>query len=361
MKEKLVTVFGTRPEIIRLSALLPKLDQFFDHKIINTYQNYLPQLNDIFIDELKIRKPDYDLKIEHIDYGKKIGNIIEQTHKILKEFEPDKLLVLGDTYSSMTVLPASNMNIKIYHMEAGMRSGNWNIPEEKNRKIIDHLSNINMPYPENSRKNLIKEGINPLKIFVTGNPIIEVLEKYMGEIDNSQILNELNLIKGKYFVVTIHRYENVSDYETMKNLIKTLIRITNDYPNDKLVVFTHPRFLESMESFNFRLPPQIRLRKNTGFFDFVQLQKNAKCVLTDSGTVPEECTYLKVPCIILRNNTERPEFVDLGSNIIAGTKIENIMNSLDMALTKKPDWDWEKSLGDGRTSEKVIRILRNVI
>ena len=178
MKEKLVTVFGTRPEIIRLSALIPKLDEQFDHKIINTYQNHMTNLNDLFLDELKIRKPDYNLDIRHENYGVEISDIIQQVWDILNDVKPSKLLVLGDTYSCLSVMPASNLGIKIYHMEAGMRSGDWRIPEEKNRKIVDNLSTINMAYTENSRRNLLREGMNPLKTFVTGNPIIEVLEKY---------------------------------------------------------------------------------------------------------------------------------------------------------------------------------------
>jgi len=360
MKEKLITVFGTRPEIIRFSVLIPKLDRNFDHKIINTYQNHLPQLNDIFINEMGIRKPDYNLTIHHENYGVEISDIIEQTYDILKKEKPDKLLVLGDTYSCLTVLPASNLGIKIYHMEAGMRSGDWRMPEEKNRKIVDNLANINLPYTENSRKNLIREGFDPKKLFVTGNPIIEVLEKYDKQITESEILKKLKLTAKSYFLVTLHRVENVTDITSMRSIVKALEHIHKKY-KQQVVVFAHPRFLESLEKFNIHIKPEIRLRANIGFFDFVQLQKNARCVLTDSGTVPEECAYLKIPCVSIRTSTERQEFVDLGTNIIAGTKWESIIDAVEMSMFKLPDWDWEKSLGDGRTSERVLRIIKGVL
>jgi len=360
MTEKLMTIFGTRPEIIRLSRLIPKLDRNFDHKIINTFQNHLPQLNDIFTSELKIRKPDYNLDISHKDYGHEIVDIISQTYEILKKEKPDKLLVLGDTYSCLSVLPASNLGIKIYHMEAGMRSGDWRMPEEKNRKIVDNLANINLAYTENSRKNLIAEGFDPKKTFVTGNPIIEVLNDYATEINNSTILKRLELTEKKYFLVTIHRVENISDAKTMKSLVTALEKIYKIYKN-KMIVLAHPRFVEGLSKFNIKINPKIRLRKNCGFFDFVKLQKWARCVLTDSGTVPEECAYLKVPCITLRSSTERQELVDLGTNIIAGTNWKSILDAVEISMYKQPDWDWEKSLGDGRTSERVLRIIKGVL
>jgi|APSaa5957512535_1039671.scaffolds.fasta_scaffold16362_3 UDP-N-acetylglucosamine 2-epimerase (non-hydrolysing) len=362
MKEKLVTVFGTRPEIIRLSALIPKLDEQFDHKIINTYQNHMTNLNDLFLDELKIRKPDYNLDIRHENYGVEISDIIQQVWDILNDVKPSKLLVLGDTYSCLSVMPASNLGIKIYHMEAGMRSGDWRIPEEKNRKIVDNLSTINMAYTENSRRNLLREGMNPLKTFVTGNPIIEVLEKYRSEIAKSQIIDKLDLDPKGYYLTTIHRAENVTDEKALKDIVKALEILNLQMENQNaMVVFTHPRFLESMEKFNIQIDPSIRLRRNIGFFDFVKLQMDAKCVLTDSGTVPEECAYMKTPCVTVRSSTERPELVDLGTNIIAGTNCIDIVSAVEQATKNTPDWDWEKSLGDGRTSEKVLRILKGVL
>lgn len=360
-KEKLMTVFGTRPEIIRFSALIPKLDQHFDHKIINTYQNYVPQLNDIFVDELKIRKPEYNLKISHNNYGEEVADIVRQTHEIFAKEKPKKLLVLGDTYSCLAVLPASHLGIKIYHMEAGMRSNDWRMPEEKNRRIVDNLAKINLPYTENSRKNLIREGFDPQKIFVTGNPIIEVLEKYKKEILQSKALEKFKVSRGKYFLITIHRSENVMEYTTMKNIIKALEYIKQKYTTSEMIVFTHPRFIENMSNFSININKEIRLRKNAGFFDFVKLEQNAKCVLTDSGTVPEECAYFKIPCVTVRESTERPEFVDLGTNIIAGTNYKGIVEAVEVSLSKKPDWNWEKSLGDGRTSDKVLNILKSVI
>lgn len=364
LKEKLITIFGTRPEIIRLSRIIPRLDEHFDHKMINTYQNHLTNLNDIFVNELGIRRPDYNLKINHDNYGKEISDIISQVWTILNKERPDKILVLGDTYSCLSVMPASNLGIKIYHMEAGMRSGDWRMPEEKNRRIVDHLATINLPYTENSRQNLLREGIDPLKIFVSGNPIIEVLDWYENEINNSKILEKLNVKENKYYMATIHRIENVSNSKALKSIIRALEKIYMSHPKDSrydVLVFAHPRLLESMEKFNLRINPKIRLRKNIGFFDFVKLQKHAKCVLTDSGTVPEECSYFKRPCVTIRNSTERPEFVDLGTNIISGTnKAQDIVDAVKIA-TESMSWNWEKSLGDGRTSERVLKVLKGAL
>lgn len=356
MKEKLVTVFGTRPEIIRLSRILPKLDDTFEHISINTYQNFLPNLNDIFLDQLKIRQPDYNLKISHKNYGQEIGDIIRQTHEILLKEKPDKLLILGDTYSCLSVMPASNLGIKIYHMEAGMRSGDFKIPEEKNRKIVDHLSTINLPYTEYSRQNLIREGLDPKKIFVTGNPIIEVLNHYNSEIEKSTILKKF---EKDYVLVTMHRHENVTNPITLTNVMKAVDNISRKY---EVIFFAHPRLLEALEKHKIRALPNVRLRKTVGFFDFVKLQKNAKCVLSDSGTVPEECAYLKVPCITLRNVTERQEFVDLGTNTVVGTKSHSkIFDAVQRAISSNYEWKWNETLGDGKTSERVIRILEGVL
>ncbi len=345
MSEKLITVFGTRPEIIRLSCIIPKLDKYFDHKIINTYQNFTHNLNDIFLKQLRI-KPDYNLDIPHDSYGTKVGSIISKTFEILQKERPDKVLILGDTYSGLSILPATNLGIKIYHMEAGNRSGDWRMPEEKNRRIIDHLSDINMPYTEHSRRNLLMEGINPRKIFVTGNPIFEVLERC----SESSSVYDMGLKPEKYYLVTIHRDENVTDKQTIHNIFMALNELSK---TSQVVLLAHPRLVEKMEHTN--LSPDIIVKESLGFFEFVGLQRHAKCVLTDSGTVPEECSYFGVPCVIVRDSTERPELVESGV-IVSGTNSNAILDSVRMVEN-----DRSKKSNATNVSDVVLRILRGIL
>ncbi len=352
--EKLVTVFGTRPEIIRLSVLIPKLDKYFNHKIINTYQNLHSNLNDIFLDQLKIRKVDYNLTISHKNYGEEIGDIINKTYEILLKENPSKLLILGDTYSSLCILPATKLGIKIYHMEAGNRSGDWRMPEEKNRRIIDHLSDINLPYNENSRNNLLKENINPRKIFVTGNPIFEVLERFKNQISMSQIIPQLKLELRRYYLVTVHRNENLVNDKALTCIFQALSELAR---YDKVVVLAHPRLLEKINGNKFAHHDNIIIKESLGLFDFVRLQQSAKCVLTDSGTVPEECAYFKVPCVTLRDSSERPELIDMGASIISGTtNSPNILRAVKLAQTVNWDNNFETNVSD-----KVLRILGGVL
>lgn len=364
MKEKLVTIFGTRPEIIRLSSLIPKLDKYFDHTIINTYQNSHPNLNKNICEELNITS-DQNLEIDTTNLGQEIGDIIFNTWQALDDIKPDKLLILGDTYSGLSVIPASRLNIQTFHMEAGMRSYDKRMPEESNRKIIDHLSDINLPYTENSKQNLLRENIPPNKIFVTGNPIFEVLENNMDLIDESYILEKWGrnkvdedggshpskIYSKEYYLVTIHRHENVTNPVALKNILKALDKLSKKY---KVIVLTHPRFKQVIGEIGEKLQanPEIMLTDNVGFFDFVKLQKNAKCVLTDSGTVPEECAYLQVPCVSVRDSFERNELIDSGMTVVSGTETESILRAVEISENIKWRYKFETNVSD-----KVLKIL----
>lgn len=349
-----MSIFGTRPEIIRLSRIFALLDKNFEHVMVNTSQNYTRELNSVFFDDLSIRKPDYDLKVNTEAYGIEVADVIVKTEKLLKKEKPDILLILGDTNSGLSAIPAAHQGIKIAHLEAGMRSYDLRMPEEKNRVMIDHLSTVLLPYTHYSRENLIRENIHPSKIFVVGNPIIEVIEHYMPKIEKSKILQKLKLKKNDYFLVTAHRSENVDDLKSLKNIFSGLEKIHHKF-NKKVIYPIHPRTTSKMK--NIPIPKGIELIDPLGFFDFTYLEKNAFCLLTDSGTVPEEMLYFKKPCVTIRESTERPEIIEAGSNILSGLNPENILRSAESITSGTPDWQWKEALGDGKTSRKVINIL----
>ena len=351
---KIMSIFGTRPEIIRLSRIFALLDTNFEHVMINTSQNYTKELNSVFFDDLNIRKPDYDLKVNTEAYGVEVADVIVKTEKLLKKEKPDILLILGDTNSGLSAIPAAHQGIKIAHLEAGMRSYDFRMPEEKNRVMIDHLSTVLLPYTPYSRENLIRENIHPSKIFVIGNPIIEVIEHYMPKIEKSKILQKLKLKKNDYFLITAHRSENVDDLKSLKNIFSGLEKIHKKF-NKTILYPIHPRTTSKMK--HIEIPKGIKLIDPLGFFDFTYLEKNAFCLLTDSGTVPEEALYFKKPCVTIRETTERPEIIEAGSNILSGLKPENILRSTESITMDKPDWQWKEALGDGKTARKVINIL----
>jgi UDP-N-acetylglucosamine 2-epimerase (non-hydrolysing) len=355
---KVISIFGTRPEIIRLSRIFQLLDKNFNHVMVNTSQNYTYELNSKFFEDLKIRKPDYDLKVKASAFGKEIAEIIEKTDFVLRKESPDILLILGDTHTGLSAIPAAHRGIKIAHLEAGMRAYDFRIPEEKNRVIIDHLSSILLPYTNYSRENLIRENIHPSKIYVVGNPIIEVINYYLPKIEKSNILKKLRLKKNNFFLVTAHRSENVDDPRTLRNIFAALEKIHEKY-RKRIIYPIHPRTISktSLKA----VPRGIELINPLGFSDFTKLEKNAFCLITDSGTVPEETLYFKKPCVTIREFTERPETIEAGSNILAGLDPIDILESVNTITSIKPDWEWDKMLGDGRTSRKVINILRGQI
>jgi len=351
---KVMSIFGTRPEIIRLSRIFPLLDSHFEHVIVNTSQNFTYELNSIFFSELGIRKPDYNLKIKTEQYGLEVAEIIEKTEKLLVREKPDVLLILGDTNSGLSALPAAHHGIKVAHLEAGMRSYDFRMPEEKNRIIIDHLSSILLPYTNYSRENLIRENIHPSKIYVVGNPIIEVINYYLSKIEKSKILEELKLKPNDFFLVTAHRSENVDDSQTLEKIFLGLKKLHEKF-RKRVIYPIHPRTLSKIKK--HKVPKGIELIKPLGFFDFSKLEKNAFCLITDSGTIPEESLYFRRPCVTIRESTERPEYIEAGSNILAGLEPENVLRSARLISSINHDWEWNKALGDGKTSFKVANIL----
>jgi UDP-N-acetylglucosamine 2-epimerase (non-hydrolysing) len=333
-----MSIFGTRPEIIRLSRIFNLLDQNFEHVMVNTNQNFTPELNAQFFSDLKIRKPDYNLRVKTTGYGKEIAEIIEKSEKILKKEKPDVVLILGDTNSGLAALPAANMGIKIAHLEAGMRSYDSRMPEEKNRVTIDHLSTLLFPYTQYSRENLIRENIHPSKIYVIGNPIIEVINYYSKDIDKSGILEKLKVKPNEYFLVTAHRSENVDESKSLEKIFQSLQILKSKYKK-KIIYPIHPRTASKIK--NKINTKGIELIKPIGFFDFSKLEKNAFCLITDSGTIPEEALYFKKPCITIRESTERPEYVEAGSNIISGLEPKNILSSVKLITSQKYDLEWD--------------------
>ena len=352
---KIMSIFGTRPEIIRLSRIFEQIDKNFEHIMVNTSQNFTRELNSIFFDDLKVRKPDFDLKINTDAYGPEVADVIIKTEKLLKKENPDILLILGDTNSGLSALPAAHQGIKVAHLEAGMRSYDFRMPEEKNRVMIDHLSTLLLPYTPYSRENLIRENVHPSKIYIVGNPIIEVIDFYLPKIEKSNILSKLKLKKNDYFLVTAHRSENVDDKKSLRNIFTGLEKIYQKY-NKKIIYPIHPRTVSKMKG--IEIPSGIKIIEPLGFFDFSNLEKNAFCLITDSGTVPEESLYFRKPCVTIRESTERPETIEAGSNILSGLNPEKILQSVNVITSKKPDWEWNTALGDGKTSRKVVNILQ---
>jgi UDP-N-acetylglucosamine 2-epimerase (non-hydrolysing) len=338
---KILTILGTRPEIIRLCRVISKLDAQCGagsgHVLVHTGQNYDYKLNELFFQQLGVRKPDHFLDARG-SLGEQIGIIITKSEKVMLEEKPDRLLLLGDTNSALSAIIAKRLGIPVYHMEAGNRCYDDRVPEEVNRRIIDHSSDILMPYTAGSRANLLREGIPTERIFTTGNPIYEVIRYYDKEIQSSKILSELGLKPGGYFLVTAHRAENVDDEDRLKNLLVGLDAIQQVY---KLPVICslHPRTKNKMEQFGIKVTNHnIRMMEPFGFFDFIALEKNALCVLSDSGTVQEETCILHVPAVTLRDVTERPETLECGSNVLAGVQPERMLNSVKAMLKQKPAW-----------------------
>jgi UDP-N-acetylglucosamine 2-epimerase (non-hydrolysing) len=351
---KVMSIFGTRPEIIRLSRIFPALDSNFKHVMVNTSQNYTPELNAIFFSELGIRKPDYNLKIETSQFGVEVADIIKKTEKILIKEKPDVLLILGDTNSGLSAIPAAHLGIKIIHLEAGMRAYDFRMPEDKNRTLIDHLSSVLLPYTDYSRENLIRENIHPSKIYVIGNPIVEVIEYYLPKIEKSKILQKMKLKTKDYFLITAHRSENVDQIENIKKLFSSLQKIQKKFK--KRIIFPmHPRTLSKIKK--LKIPNEIEIIKPLGFLDFTKLEKNAFCLITDSGTVPEESLYFKIPSVTIRETTERPEYIEAGSNILSGLEPNDVVRAVDLITSKNIELEWNSRLGDNLTSSKVLNIL----
>ena len=336
---KVMTILGTRPEIIRLSRLIPHLDQSCEHVLVHTGQNFDPTLSDNVFRDLQVRAPDAYMGVgAAANFGEQIAQVIAKTHELLASHRPDRLLVLGDTNSALSAIVAKRLGIPVFHMETGNRCYDDRVPEEVNRRIIDHCSDVLMPYTERSRQNLLREGIDSNRIFVTGNPINEVIGHYAAAISAAPAPATLALEEGRFFLVTMHRAENVDRRERLTKLGEAMAQLAARY-GLPVVISTHPRTRERLQSFGLATDaPNVRFLEPFGFFDFVALEKKALCVLTDSGTVQEECCLLKVHNITIRDTTERPETIECGSNILTGVEPTSIMQGVEMALRVAPAW-----------------------
>ncbi len=360
VKLKVMTVVGTRPEIIRLSRVIAKLDLYTEHVLVHTGQNYDYELNEVFFKDLGLRKPDYYLGVAGVSLAGTIGNIIINVDPILEEQRPDALLVLGDTNSCLSVIPAKRRKIPIFHMEAGNRCFDQRVPEETNRSIVDHVSDINLPYSDIAREYLLREGIPADRIIKTGSPMFEVLSFYKEQIDDSNILDRLELSKYDYFLVSAHREENVdSDINLIKlvNILNTLAR----YYNKRIIVSTHPRTRKRFIDKEVELDAKVELLKPLGFLDYVKLQENAYVVLSDSGTITEESSILNFPALNIREAHERPEGMEEAAVIMTGLEINRVMQALSI-LEAQPRGNERalyrvKDYSMPNVSEKVVRII----
>ena len=325
-----MSIFGTRPEMIKMWSTLKKLDELnFEHIMVHTGQNFTPELRDFFFNDLQMRKPDFELNIDISGYGKEVSDVILKSEEVMEKIRPDALLVLGDTYSGLAVLPAAHRGIKIFHMEAGLRAWDRRMPEQRNRILIDHISNILLPYNQYHRENLLREGIHPSKIIVTGNTTFEAMRAFTPQIEASGILNQLELEPKKYILVTAHRSENVDNPECLDNIFKALTKLTEHFPHE-IIFPMHPRTRSKLAGIT--IPHRIRIMQPLGFYDFNLLLKEAFCVLSDSGTAAEEGLYYKVPNVSLRMATERMETLESGATIVSGMSAENIVDSVITAV-----------------------------
>ncbi len=354
---KVVTVLGTRPEIIRLSRLIAKLDRFANHVLVHTGQNFDRQLSQIFFDELQVRKPDHHLGVTGSTLAEQIGQILLGTESVFLHEKPDRLLILGDTNSALCAIVAKRLGIPVFHMEAGNRCYDDRVPEEINRRIIDHCSDVLMPYTERSRANLLREGIAGERIYVTGNPIFEVISYYQPQIDRSTVLQKLQLAAGSYFLVTLHRAENVDRDERLAKYAEAFGLLSEKYERT-VIVSTHPHTRDRMRRFGIEVKRgDVHFPEPFGFFDFVALERNACCVLSDSGTVQEECAIFGVPNVTLRDVTERPETIECGSNILSGCDPAAILSSVNLVLDLRTKCTAPREYFIKHVSDTVLRIL----
>lgn len=353
---KIITILGTRPEIIRLSCIIEKLDGICEQVILHTGQNFDRNLNEVFFEELGVRQPDHYLGAKGT-FGEQIGTILAETERVLLKEKPDKFLVLGDTNSSVAAIMAKRLGIPVYHMEAGNRCYDDRVPEEVNRRIIDHSSDVLLPYTERSRQNLLREGIPGQRIFVTGNPIFEVIQHYEPKIQQSRILQTLGLQEKNFFLVTMHRAENVDVEERLQAFVATFDRLQREY-GFPVIISTHPRTRLRMRALGLEAAnPEVRFMDPFGFFDFITLERQAFCVLSDSGTVQEECAIFGVPNVTIRDVTERPETIECGSGVLSGAEPSRISLLVKLATGCSQAWSAPPEYLKPEVSETVLKVL----
>lgn len=359
-KLKVMSIVGTRPEIIRLAEVLKKCDEYFDHVLVHTGQNWDYTLNDVFFEELELRKPNHFLGVVGNDLGETMGNIIAESYKILAQERPDALLILGDTNSCLSAIAAKRLKIPVFHMEAGNRCFDQNVPEEINRRIVDVTSDVNLAYTEHARRYLLSEGMRKEYTFVTGSPLPEVFAKYMPKIDESDILERLGLEKGKFILVSAHREENIDNDENFKSLTDALNAIAEKY--DMPVIYsTHPRSWKRIEAKGIKFHENIKQLKPFGFYDYNKLQKESFCVLSDSGSLAEESNIMGFPAVSIRTSTERPEAIDKGSVILGGITFDSITQAIEVITKQKQNGAELVKVNDYtdiNVSNKVVNIIQ---
>ena len=358
--KKVLTLVGTRPELIKLSRVIPLLDKYTDHTFVHTGQNYSDQLNSIFFEQMKIRLPDVVLNVASDTAMKSIAQILEQTDSVLDQVRPDAVLVLGDTNSALAVIAAKRRKIPVFHLEAGNRAFDERTPEEINRRIVDHTSDINMTYSQHAKQNLVSEGLSVDRIFCVGSPMKEIFDHYGSQIDSSEILSSLNLSAKKYFLVSLHREENVDDPKKFDQLLDSIEAIANKF---KLpVVFsTHPRTRERLNSTSRDKSSLIRFVDALGFFDYVKLQRSAFCVISDSGTLTEEASLLSFPAVTLRESHERPEGTDVGTLVMAGSDSQSLISAVEIAYDQYLSSTSPTPVADYMVSDFSWRVLKIII
>ncbi len=360
-KLKLMTILGTRPEIIRLSAVIKACDKYFEHILVHTGQNWDYTLNQVFFEDLGLRAPDYYLDSVGKDLGETMGHIIAKSYEVLQREMPDALLILGDTNSALSAISAKRLKIPIFHMEAGNRCFDQNVPEEINRKIVDHISDINLPYTEHSRRYLLLEGFRKEHIFVTGSPMQEVLQEHMKKIDASDVLDRLGLEAGKYILLSAHREENIDIESNFMSLMIAINNIAERY-HMPVIYSMHPRSKKFIEQRNFNFHPLVQRLSPFGFMDYNKLQKNAFCVLSDSGTLSEESAILGFAGILLRTSTERPEVLDKGTVLIGGIKGNDVEQAIELAKAMQENHEptvLAPDYMDANVSMKVVKIIQS--
>jgi len=361
---KIMTIVGTRPELIKLSMVIKDLDKYTNHLLVHTGQNYDYELNQVFFDELEIRKPNYYLEVAEETVAKTISRIIERSDEIMEKENPDAILIYGDTNSCLSIISAKRRKIPIFHMEAGNRCFDQRVPEELNRKIVDHLSDINMVITEHARRYLIREGIKPETIIKTGSSMVEIFEHFKPKIEESNILKKMGIKEKDYILVSLHREENVDNPKNFNNFLESLSKI-QQYYNKKIIISTHPRTRKKVEKTGQYIDSEDFLfLKPFGFFDYIKLEMKAFCVLSDSGTITEEASILKFPAVTLRQAHERPEGMDEGTLIMSEINFENIINAINIVTTQYENGFRVRTVLDydvDNVSKKVVRIIISYI
>lgn len=358
-KLKVATILGTRPEIIRLAECVKKCDIYFDHILIHTGQNYDYELNEIFFEDLELRKPDYFLNVAGSHLGETIGNVISKSFEILAQEKPDALLVLGDTNSVLSTIAAKRLKIPIFHMEAGNRCFDQNVPEEINRKISDHISDINLTYTENSRRYLLSEGFRKDHVFVTGSPLKEVLNKYADKIDNSNVVNDLALEENNFIVVSAHREENIDLDNHFEILAESINAVAEKYQMP-VIFSTHPRTKNRIEKNKIQFHQLVKNVAPLGFFDYVKLQSKSFVVLSDSGTISEESAMMGFPAVSIRTSTERPEAIDAGTIVLGGISKDQMLNAIEISKGLfDPGINLPFEYEVTNTSDRVIKAIQS--